>query len=98
MNKNLQFIFLLLMTSLFTTVNAQSIRVTGGVTSLRLSDGSDCISSADPRITARVSTTSSAWSSNWGFSTDDVGTTTGTCGMTCNAGSVVAADLPIKRT
>lgn len=87
MNKNLQFIFLLLMTSLFTTVNAQSIRVTGGVTSLRLSDGSDCISSADPRISARVSTTVTAWVGNWTFSTDDVGTTTGSCGMTCYSGS-----------
>lgn len=88
MNKNLQLIFLLLVAAMFTTVaNAQNIRVQGGVTSLRLSDGSDCISSADPRIYARVSTTSTAWSGTWAFETDDVGTTTGSCSMTCNKGS-----------
>lgn len=53
--------------------NAQTLRVEGKVTSLNLSDCSDCNSSADPRIKSQVSTTVAPWSGEYTNETDNVG-------------------------
>jgi hypothetical protein len=54
-------------------LNAQTILVEGNVTNLRLSDCSDCTSSADPRIKARISTQLKPWSGEYANNRDNVG-------------------------
>ncbi|HOY42198.1 MAG TPA: hypothetical protein PLX60_10065, partial [Chitinophagales bacterium] len=75
-------ILFLIISGFYSTINAQNVVVNASITSLRLSDGSDCVAagSSDPRIWARVSGTGVGWSSEWSFQTDNVGTTTGSNG------------------
>ncbi|UPT69132.1 MAG: hypothetical protein M0D57_11175 [Sphingobacteriales bacterium JAD_PAG50586_3] len=54
-------------------LTAQTLRVQGRVTNLRLSDCSDCNSSADPRINSRISTAAQPWSAEYKNERDDVG-------------------------
>ena len=67
---------------MFNTIHAQNVVIEANVTSLRLSDGSDCLGagSSDPRIWARVSSSANGWSSEWSFQSDDRGTQTGSNG------------------
>jgi hypothetical protein len=55
------------------TASAQTMSIEGSITSLYLSDCSDCNSSADPYIKARVSTTIKPWSSEYKREQDNVG-------------------------
>lgn len=85
-------LFSLLLVSLST---AQTITVQGDVTNLRLSDCSDCTSSADPRIKARISTQLKPWSGEYRNERDNVG-----CdgGLSTNAGTYTATAVTTTET
>lgn len=89
---NLHLLLLVCFLSIVGMLNAQTLRVQGRVTNLRLSDCSDCISSADPRIKSRISTTVQPWSSEYRNERDDVG-----CdgGMNTNPGIYDVSGTPV---
>lgn len=80
-------LFSLLLVSLST---AQTITVQADVTNLRLSDCSDCTSSADPRIKARISTQLKPWSGEYRNERDNVGCNGG---LSTNAGTYTATGV-----
>lgn len=90
-------LYLPLITLLFSVLTfsfsfGQTLRVQGRVTSLSLSDCSDCNSSADPRIKTRISTTTQPWSSEYKNERDNVG-----CdgGLSTNPGTYDVTGTPI---
>jgi hypothetical protein len=85
----------LLFFSFASILSAQTITVQGDVTNLRLSDCSDCASSADPRIKARISTQLKPWSGEYRNERDNVGCNGS---LSANAGTYTATAVTTTET
>jgi hypothetical protein len=85
----------LLFLSFASILSAQTITVQGDVTNLRLSDCSDCSSSADPRIKARISTQLKPWSGEYRNERDNVGCNGS---LSANAGTYTATAVTTTET